>query len=100
MRRFRRLFVLIAIGPFGFSPAPPAHAAPRPSWTGLTAFVRHDNVWIAHADGSGGQQLTDDGTGTRVVHQKQVTYAYLTWSPNQQHLLVTHLESKNTPGQP
>src|SRR6516162_2032092 len=99
MRHPHHLFALILAALFGLGPVPQTHAAGTP-WGGLIAFVRHDNVWIARADGTGAQQLTGDGTGTRTVHGRQVTYAYLIWSPDRQRLLVARFESDNPPGGP
>jgi hypothetical protein len=99
MRRLHRLFALIFVALFGIGPAPQIRAAGA-SWGGLVALVRHDNVWIVRADGSGAQQLTSDGTGTRMVRRKQVTYAYLTWSPDGRRLLVARFESTNPLGGP
>ena len=89
-------YLLIAVA--GIAPTLASHAAPIRSGAARLAFVRADNVWIAGADGTGARQITRDGTGTRVVNGRQVTYAYLTWSPTARRLLVARFESTNPPG--
>lgn len=99
MRRLQQLCALSLAALFGLGPVPHTHAAGS-TWGGLIAFLRDDNVWVARADGSGAHQLTGDGTGTRTVGNKQVTYSYLTWSPDGQRLLVARFQSTNPPDGP
>lgn len=71
------------------------HASPSPL---LIAYIHSDNVWVAHADGTAAQQLTFDGTGTRIVHGAQVTYGYLNWSPDGQRLLFARFAMSGAAG--
>jgi len=98
MSYHRHLSAYLLTAVAGIAPTLAAHAAPMRSGAALVAFVRADNVWVAGADGTGARQITRDGTGTRVVNGRQVTYAYLTWSPTEHRLLVARFESTNPPG--
>ncbi|MGI8825065.1 MAG: hypothetical protein ACR2JC_05360 [Chloroflexota bacterium] len=100
MRHPRLVLTLALIGLSGAGSSLVAHAASRRSSSVLVAFVRQDNVWVARADGGAARRLTGDGTGTRIVNGRQVTYAYLAWSPTQTRLLVARFESNSSPGSP
>lgn len=76
------LSFLATLAPVAF---PRAHATPSPVFI---AFLRNGNVMVTQADGRGGHQLTFDGTGTAMVRGKEITYGYLTWSPDRTRLLV------------
>lgn len=94
------VLTLALVALFGSDSVFPAAAAPNATTSMLLAFVHHDNVWIAQADGTEARALTHDGTGARIVQGRQITYAYLTWSPGQQRLLVARFASSNQPGVP
>ncbi|GAC1473012.1 MAG: hypothetical protein PVSMB7_26400 [Chloroflexota bacterium] len=94
----RQLSMLLLLTATAIVPALVAHAAPVQSGSAILAFVRADNVWVARADGVGAREFTRDGTGTRIINGRQVTYEYLTWSPDGQRLLVARFESNNPAG--
>ncbi len=98
MTYHRQLSAMLLIVSACFAPALAAYATPTHSHAALITFVRADNVWIAAADGTGAREITRDGTGTRVINGRQVTYAYLTWSPVSRRLLVARFESNNPVG--
>ncbi len=98
MTYHRQLSAMLLIVSACFAPALAAYATPTHSHAALITFVRADNVWIAAADGTGAREITRDGTGTRIINGRQVTYAYLTWSPVTQRLLVARFESNNPTG--
>lgn len=95
---YRQLFAVLLLASANFAPTLVAGAASTHSKGALVAFVRADNVWIAAADGSRAQEITRDGTGTRIINGSQITYAYLTWSPAGRRLLVARFESNDHAG--
>lgn len=94
----RHLFGFLLIALAGAAPAAVAHAALNRSGVAMLAYVRGDNVWVAQVDGMAAREITRDGTGTRVINGRQVTYAYLTWTQAGQRLLVARFESNNPAG--
>ena len=98
MAYHRQLFTILLMASASFAPTFAAGATPTHSHAALIAFVRADNVWIAATDGTRAQEITRDGTGTRIINGRQVTYAYLTWSPVSRRLLVARFESNNPVG--
>ena len=95
---FHRHLSLLLLTVTAVVPTLVAHAAPSQSGSAILAFVRADNVWVARADGVGAREITRDGTGPRIINGRQVTYAYLTWSPDGQRLLLARFESDNPTG--
>ncbi|GAC1514311.1 MAG: hypothetical protein NVS2B16_20800 [Chloroflexota bacterium] len=94
----RRLSMLLLLTATAVVPALVAHAAPTRYGSTILAFVRADNVWVARADGTGARAMTRDGTGTRIVNGRQVTYAYLAWPQAGRRLMVGRFESSNPVG--
>ncbi len=94
----RQLSMLLLLTATAVVPALVARAAPTPSGSVVLAFVREDNIWVARADGAAARAITHDGTGTRVVNGRQVTYEYLSWPQVGRRLLVARFESNNPVG--